>query len=441
MSFAGWGNFPRRQGELETLRDPAAVRRAVLGGGPVLAHGAGRSYGDAALGAGRTLGLRGLDRFLAYDEASRDLTVEAGVMLSDVIDAVLPRGLFPPVVPGTRYVTIGGMVASNVHGKNHHVAGAFGAHVSALTLVTAQGDVVRCSRGENAQLFRATIGGMGLTGIVTDVTFRLIPVETAFIRQETLSAPDLAAAMRLLEESRNRTYSVAWIDGLGKGGLGRALVFRGEHALRADLDDDQARAPLRTGTPPRLAVPFHLPAFTLNRLSASAFNELYYRMNARREGMRVVGYLPYFFPLDGVAHWNRIYGSRGFIQHQCVIPRAGSSAALGEMLALIAREGNPSFLTVLKLLGPGDAGMIGFPMEGFTLAIDFPVSDDTLRLAAALDRIVVASGGRLYLAKDARQDRGIFDAGYGEADAFRAFRAEAGASARFRSLQSERLGL
>jgi decaprenylphospho-beta-D-ribofuranose 2-oxidase len=441
MTISGWGNYPRTQSELRTLRTPPDARRAVMQDGPVLAHGAGRSYGDAALGSGRTVGLRGLDRFVAFDDATRELTVEAGVMLADIIDAMLPRGLFPPVVPGTRYVTVGGMVGSNIHGKNHHVSGSFGNHVTRLTVVTAQGDAINCSPAENPELFRATIGGMGLTGIITEVGFRLIPVETAFVRQETLLAPDLASAMQLLEESRDWTYTVAWIDGLGKGGLGRSLVFRGEHAQLGDLDGEQARDPLGTGAPPRLAVPFQLPGFTLNRLSVAAFNELYYRVNARREAARVLGCFSCFFPLDGVAHWNRIYGSRGFIQHQSVIPRGNSAEALREMLGLIAREGNPSFLTVLKLLGPDDVGMIGFPMEGFTLAIDFPMSAQALDLAGALDRIVVAAGGRLYLAKDARQDRATFDSGYGNADAFRALRTQTGAAAKFRSLQSERLGL
>lgn len=441
MTLSGWGNYPRTQSELRTLRTPPDARRAVMQDGLVLAHGAGRSYGDAALGAGRTVGMRGLDRFIAFDEATRELTVEAGVMLAEIIDAMLPRGLFPPVVPGTRYVTVGGMVGSNIHGKNHHVSGSFGNHVTRLTVVTAQGDAINCSPADNPELFRATIGGMGLTGIITEVGFRLIPVETAFVRQETLLAPDLATAMQLLEESRNWTYTVAWIDGLGKGGLGRSLVFRGEHARLDELDGEQAQDPLRTGAPPRLTVPFQLPGFTLNRLSVAAFNELYYRVNARREAARTLGCFSCFFPLDGVAHWNRIYGSRGFIQHQSVIPRANSAEALRDMLGLIAREGNPSFLTVLKLLGPDDVGMIGFPMEGFTLAIDFPMSAQALDLAGALDRIVVAAGGRLYLAKDARQDRATFDSGYGNADAFRTLRTETGAAAKFRSLQSERLGL
>ena len=237
MKLAGWGNYPRAESEVFDIRDPDAAYRVLAGTTAIIARGAGRSYGDAAIGASRTALTRHLDRIIAFDRENSMLTVEAGAMLSDIIKVFLPRGYFPAVVPGTQFVTVGGMAAANIHGKNHHVDGGFGRQIAALKLLIADGSIVSCSASENSQLFHATIGGMGLTGIITEVTFRLVPVETAFIRQETLAAPDLDAALRALEKSRSWTYTVAWIDGLAVGNsLGRSLVYRGEHALRSELD-------------------------------------------------------------------------------------------------------------------------------------------------------------------------------------------------------------
>jgi FAD/FMN-containing dehydrogenase len=309
-------------------------------------------------------------------------------------------------------------------------------------LIVADGTIASCSATENPELFRATIGGMGLTGIITVVTFRLIRVETAYIRQETVVAPNLDASMRAFEESKGWTYTVAWIDGLAKGNaLGRSLIYRGEHAHLDELDERKAKRPFSAKQPLPLAVPFYLPNFMLSRLTVKAFNAGYYLNGARKEGMQIAGWFPYFFPLDAIADWNRIYGPRGFIQHQCVVPKATSRDAIGEILSVIGRIGSPSFLAVLKLLGPDEDGLMTFPMEGYTLAIDFPVSKKTLELAKELDRIVARYGGRLYLAKDARQDRSMVEMGYPNIEKFRALRRQTGASEKFRSLQSERLGL
>lgn len=440
--ISGWGNFPKREGIIRAIRSPADVQRALAGESAAIAHGAGRAYGDAALGADVTLGTRGLDRYLVLDREAMQITVEAGVMLSDLLEFLIPRGLFPAVVPGTQFVTIGGMAAANIHGKNHHLDGGFGRSVSSLHLACADGRIVSCNPQENADLFRATIGGMGLTGIILDVTIRLVAIETAFIRLDTVVAPNLDAAMHAFEESKGWTYTVAWIDGLAKGAsLGRSLIYRGEHARLAELDSRHAERPFSAPKPLPLMVPFNAPDIALNRLSVGAFNALYYANGKRLEGVHVAGWFPFFFPLDAIGNWNRIYGRRGFIQHQCVVPRAKSREAVGEMLGLISHRGNPSFLAVLKLLGPDGDGMMSFPMEGFTLAIDFPAATKTFALANELDKIVLSYGGRLYLAKDARQERATLEAGYPALNAFRALRRETGAAAKFRSLQSERLGL
>jgi decaprenylphospho-beta-D-ribofuranose 2-oxidase len=441
MIISGWGNYPRVETRLRTPQDGAAFTLSLKTEGPGIARGAGRAYGDAAIGSNTTLSTRHLDRMIAFDPATAEATVEAGVLLADIIDVFLPRGFFPPVVPGTRFVTIGGMVAANVHGKNHHLAGGFGRHIQSLTLITADGSQRVCSPTENAQLFRATIGGMGLTGIIRDVTFRLIPVETGLIRQETIVVPNLDAVMRIFEESRDWTYTAAWIDGLARGAsLGRSVLFRGEHALNADLPP-RADPRMRPLHPPKLSVPVYLPNVTLNRLSVRAFNALYLWYNRSRAGTHLVPLASCFFPLDTIANWNRIYGRQGFLQYQCVIPQNKSRDALGEILEIVGSRGSPSFLAVLKLLGPDEAGMMAFPMDGYTLALDFPASEKSFHLCAELDSRVLAHGGRIYFAKDARQNRNLVEAGYPNLAAFRELRRQSGAASRFGSLQSERLGL
>jgi decaprenylphospho-beta-D-ribofuranose 2-oxidase len=442
MKIAGWGNYPRGETLLLTARDPADLRHLVIAAPTVIARGAGRAYGDAAIGIGSTLSLSRLDRMVTFEPETGRLTVEGGVRLADVIDVFLPRGLFPPVVPGTKFVTFGGMVAANVHGKNHHLSGGFGRHVERLTLLLADGKEVVCGTDVNRDLFRATIGGMGLTGVIRDVTFRLMPVESAFVRQETIAAPDLDAVMLAFEDSRNWTYTVAWIDCLAHGtSLGRSLLYRGEHARLTELDAARSSAPYQTPDTRLFAVPFDLPSFTLNRVSVGLFNKLYFRNGLRKQGSGIIAYEPYFFPLDAISDWNRIYGRRGFVQYQCVIPKHRSRDGLGEILELVSRHGSPSFLAVLKLLGPDDAGLMSFPLEGYTLALDFPAMHATFALLSQIDRVLLGCGGRIYLAKDACQNREMIEAGYPNLNAFRDLRRLWGADARFHSLQSERLGL
>lgn len=441
MKLSGWGNYPILPTELCQAAGAGTLASLVKAEGAALARGAGRAYGDAAIGLQRTIALTPMDRFIKFDPQDGLLTVEAGATLADIIRIFLPRGFFPPVVPGTQFVTVGGMIAANIHGKNHHHDGGFGRHLVEIELIGPDGNRVVCSETNNQALFRATIGGMGLTGIIATASFRMNRVETPFIRQETLAAANLDEAMRLCEESRDWHYVVAWIDGLGRGSeLGRSLIYRGEHARRDEVDGAAIPArPQREGHP-ALSVPFFLPPGALNRASVRAFNEIYYRRGAAKP-KSVVHWAPYFFPLDTIGDWNRIYGRRGFFQHQCVIPKAKSRDGIGELLERISRRGSPSFLAVLKLLGPDEAGLLSFPMEGYTLAVDFPADSDSLALSEELDAVVAAYGGRLYLAKDARQSRDTFEQGYPRLGAFRDLRRSGGAALKFRSYQSERLGL
>jgi FAD/FMN-containing dehydrogenase len=441
--LTGWGRYPRHESDVIEASAPAAVPDLLTKHPGIVARGNGRAYGDAAIGERVTLATRGLDRVRAFDPATGRLTTEAGVLLADILAAFVPRGFFPPVVPGTKLVTVGGMIAADVHGKNHHRDGGFGAHVEALKLVVPGGRTITCSRGENPEVFAATIGGMGLTGTIVEATFRLKPIATGWMRQRTIVAADLDQALADLRDTADATYSVAWIDCLARGAaLGRSLVYAAEHATPADVATLRPGADLfpapRRG---RLGVPLDLPAATLNRASVRAFNEVYYRRGARTAGAPfLVHWDPYFFPLDGIGDWNRIYGRRGFVQYQCVVPAPAARDVLGGVIERVAERGNASFLAVLKQLG-GSEGTLSFGMEGFTLALDLPVTDDVFPLLDEIDAIVVAAGGRLYLAKDARQSRVTFEASYPGLPAFRDIRRSLAAEEHIVSRLSSRLGI
>ncbi len=438
--LSGWGRYPRVSGPLNAAFDirPAAEATAALPG--VIARGLGRSYGDAAIGRNNTLDATGLNRMKGFDPDTGLLTTEAGVSLADIIATFLPRGYFPCCVPGTRFVTVGGMIASDVHGKNQHNHGTFGDHVEWLMLALPDDRVVRCSRDENAELFTATIGGMGLTGTILSAGFRLKQVETGWIRQNTHVARNLSEAVALLRQTASATYTVAWIDVLARGAsLGRSLVLEGEHARKDQLPWGDVPFPhARNG---RIGVPTDMPSWMLNATTVKAFNELYYRNGARKADRTVlVPWDAYFFPLDGVANWNRIYGRRGFVQHQCVIPDAKAESVVSEILERISSHGAGSFLAVLKRLASG-SGLMSFPMEGLTLALDIPLSDKLMPLLAEIDALVVEAGGRMYLAKDATQSSETFVAGYPQLDQFRRLRNEIGATGQMASKLSERLGI
>ena len=436
-TLSGWGRFPRLECRVIAPADLEAVPAAVAAEPSLIARGNGRAYGDAALNPAATMELRACAGVEGFDAETGWIVARAGTMLSDLIDAFLPRGWFPPVSPGTRFVTLGGMIAADVHGKNHHVAGSFGAHLGWIELALANGEVRRCSPDADAELFAATCGGMGLTGVILRAAFRMIPVETSMIRRETLRAPDLDAAMDLFEASAGWTYSVAWIDCLSGGhALGRSVLTRGEHARVAEVPSRVAGPPARTRR-----MGFDLPGFALNRWSVRAFNALYFR--AGRPGTAFVELAPFFYPLDAILEWNRMYGRSGLFQYQCVLPLAASRAGMTALLRRIAASGAGSFLSVLKRFGDvaGPApGLLSFPMEGYTLALDFRATAANLALATELDAIVADHGGRLYLAKDARMAPAMLRF-YPGLERFRALRAAVDPGGRFASALSRRLGL
>lgn len=417
MPVSSWGRLYSPTHSVEPLLDRARVAHAVRASAPGLAYGNGRSYGDVCLNPGGTLWtMRGLDRFIEFDPANGRLECEAGILLADIIKIVLPQGWFLPVTPGTQFVTVGGAIANDVHGKNHHRLGTFGRHVSRFELVRTDGTVLRCAPDENADWYGATIGGLGLTGVITRAELQLRPVPGPWLEVEYLPFGSIDEFFALADDSEEGfEYTVAWVDCAASGSrLGRGIFMRGNHAP----GDDPA-------APPAARRMWFTPPFSLvNRLSLRIFNALYYSTHRLRAGRRRVPYLPYFYPLDYVFEWNRIYGPKGFFQYQSVVPRIASRDATREMLVTIARSGAGSFLAVLKTFGNvASPGWLSFPMPGTTLALDFPNHGaSTEALFRSLDAIVRAAGGRLYPAKDARMPRDLFVSGYPRLDDFLRYR-------------------
>ncbi|WP_054142141.1 FAD-binding oxidoreductase [Bosea sp. AAP35] len=405
--IGSWGGLKAK--DSATLAPEAWMAHPSPEQGPVLAHGNGRSYGDSCLNdGGRLIMARGLDRVLAFDRENGVVSCEAGVLLDDLLKLVVPAGWFPPVTPGTCFVTIGGALANDVHGKNHHRAGTFGRHVLAFELVRSDGQRLTCAPDINAGLFAATIGGMGLTGLITQVTLQLMPVASGEMMQETIHFDGLDRFFAIAAQSdATHDYTVAWIDALASGSsFGRGVFFRANHAPAANTSPSR----------PRRSLPFPIkpPIPLINGLTLRAFNLLYRTMQPRSPDPRRIAYRPFFYPLDRVRNWNRAYGPNGLRQFQCAIPMADARDAVEAMLRLTLASGEASFLTVLKLFGDVPSpGMMSFPVAGATLTLDFPNRGArTERLLTALDRIALEAGGRVNPYKDARMSPATFRASF-----------------------------
>ncbi len=440
--ISDWGNYPVIEAEVSGFESAEELRRKLSEPGEVIAYGNGRSYGDASL-QDRILTTRRFNKFLSFDESTGELCCQAGVMLSEILDVFVPRGWFLPVTPGTRLITIGGAIAADVHGKNHHVDGSFGEHIRSMDVMRCDGSVITCSPTENAEFFRVTVGGMGLSGIILNATFRLRKIDSAYILEDTIRAENLSEIMDSFEASGSCTYSVAWIDCLAKGeSMGRSIMMRGEHASTSELiDSAHKHDPLVPKKRLQLDIPVRFPNFALNHWTMQAFNFAYYNKCRPGRHRRVVSYNSFFYPLDAISNWNRIYGRRGFTQYQFVIPREAGREGMARILKRITDSGLGSFLAVLKLFGKQDS-FISFPMEGYTLALDFPISQKSLDLFKELDAMVADYGGRLYLAKDSRMDAAMFEKTYPNADAFRqAIAMLNDGETRFASLLSRRIGI
>ncbi|MEJ6395414.1 FAD-binding oxidoreductase [Gymnodinialimonas sp. 2305UL16-5] len=432
--LGGWGRFPRVDCKITTARSEADVRAAITET-PLIARGNGRAYGDAALNTGATLVMTGMDRMLSFDDDTGVLIAEAGVLLGDIIHTFLPRGWFPMVTPGTKYVSLGGAIAADIHGKNHHIDGSFRACVDWIDLMGPDGTTRRLTTED--EMFQWSVGGMGLTGVILRAQIRLRAVETAWIVQETRALTSVADTIAAFEDTEDVPYSVAWIDCSDGPHHGHSLLLLGRHATQDDLPPH--RAPLEVRHKTKIPVPFPAPPLIFRGLFLRALNGIYWRRGARKAGESLVDWDSYFYPLDALRGWNILYGRGGFVQFQCALPNDTAAAGLKELMDTIAEAQTGSVLSVLKRFGP-QSGHVSFPMPGYTLALDFPANDRTLALMDKLDRITLDHGGRFYLAKDARMPEAVAKSDE-RWDAFAAMRAKHGLAERFRSVQSERLGL
>jgi FAD/FMN-containing dehydrogenase len=441
--LSGWGRYPIVKSYLQRPEKVASLAEIVreTTDRSILARGSGRSYGDAALNPkGDTILTEGLNRILAFDEQSGILHCEAGVTIKEILEIFLPQGWFPAVTPGTKFVTVGGAVAFDVHGKNHHLDGSFSRYVQSLKLILASGQVLQCSPQENSDIFWATIGGMGLTGIIIEVEFALRPIQTAYIQSYNLKAKNLDEVIALFNQYEPQyQYSVAWIDCLTSGdSLGRSILMLGNHAQIDDLNQKQRLTPLQIKSKPRFKVPFDLPAGLLNRYTMSNFNTLYYTRQRSMQAHSVVDYDSFFYPLDFLWDWNRLYGKRGFVQYQFVVPLETSREALLQVLQLCSQKGWGSFLAVLKRLG-SETAWLSFPMPGYTLALDMPVKPGLWEFLDQLDQVVIQHGGRVYLAKDARLGPAAFRAMYPNFPKWLEVKLKVDPHNRFSSVLSQRL--
>lgn len=401
QKVTNWGNFPVVEKEIKSEDSVDRIKDFVRNNNEVIARGNGRCYGDASLSE-HIFSTKRLNKFISFDRLNGIIECESGVLLSQILEIIVPQGYFLYVTPGTKFISVGGAIASDVHGKNHHAEGCFSEFVEAFSLLNENSEVITCSRTENTDKFWATIGGMGLTGIILSARFKLKNIETAYIRQESIKAQNLDEIFKLFEESESWTYNVAWIDCLQTGkNIGRSILMRGEHAFKHELPKKLQQNPLRLKQKFIPKVPFYFPDFMLNKWSVRLFNYLYFNKQKRKEIKNFVDYETFFYPLDVVNDWNKIYGKKGFIQYQMVIPKAQGKEGMRKILDTIAKSGNGSFLAVLKLFGKENPlAYNAFPLEGYTLALDFKVNSKLTKLVADLDEIVEEFGGRIYLTKD-----------------------------------------
>lgn len=437
-TLSGWGHTAP---SVATVVHPSSEEEILdeLNASPALiARGLGRSYGDAAqLGGGVVLDNRNLGGISAID-ANGVVTAGAGVSIDELLARSIPQGWFVPVTPGTRQVTLGGAVAADVHGKNHHVDGSLGNHILEMRLVTPSG-ALTVSPSQDGELFWATIGGMGLTGVLTSVTLRMLAIETDQVLVDTERFANLDGVMEAMASGdAGYRYSVAWVDCMTRGArMGRAILTRADHAARADVDPPTLKGPKG----PRLSVPFNAPSGLLNPVTVKAFNEGWFRSAPQHQGGEAQSLSTFFHPLDGLRNWNRLYGRRGFVQYQFCVPESAGDTVV-DAIDRLSSSRVASFLAVLKRFGPANSGLLSFPMPGWTLALDLPVGPAALpQMLDDLDELVLSSGGRIYFAKDARLSPDKVRSMYPNLDAFLALKDRVDPEHRLASDLSRRLHL
>lgn len=437
--IANWGNYPLIESDEQSFTFVNELQELVMHNKNMIARGNGRCYGDASLSR-ITLSTLKFDKALSFDTENGIFECQSGMMLSDILKVIVPKGWFLPVTPGTKLITVGGAVGSDVHGKNHHVDGCFSNHIVEMDIMVGNGTILTCSPTQHPDLFEASNGGMGLTGVIIRVKFRLKKIESSYISQKQIKAENLEELIGLFDTYKHYTYSVAWIDCLKKGKhFGRSILMLGEHATLNALSPEQQKEPLKLPKNKQINFPLTLPSWVLNTFTVKLFNFLYYGKNFKKEINNIVSYEPFFYPLDALLNWNRGYGKKGFIQYQFVLPLEAKEG-LTAILHRISEEGLGSFLAVLKVFGKQDS-LISFPKEGYTLALDFPVRKGLFEFCDELDQIVLKYGGRLYMSKDARMKPGILQAGYPSLEEFKSIVKKYNPEHSFISDQSERLKL
>ena len=445
MSMSGWGGYLRH--DCEVYRPEALLELQEIVGsgatGSLISRGRGRSYGDAALNEREGVILHErLDRILDFDPETGTLHCEAGVTLAEVIDLFLPSGFFPAITPGTKNISLGGAIAADVHGKNHHRDGTISSQLVDFRLLTGQGEILTCSRSENTDVFWATLGGMGLTGCVLDLRFTLRRVETAYLHGDTVRTKSLDETLdQMMEHDRDYEYAVAWVDCItGRRSLGRSVLLRARPAAVSDLPNALQSAPLEVRRPLSLNFPFRLPEFFLNSMSMRLVNQVYYMKHKTQSAL--IDCYRYFYPLDSVENWNRGYGRRGVLQYQLVLPLETCRDGILKVMGKVTAAGMASFVAVLKSTGPANPGPLSFPVEGVSLAMDFPNRGERLlTLLRELDEIVLENGGRTYLAKDSTLDAETFRQMYPRYEEFLEVKGRVDPDCRFSSSLARRLEL
>lgn len=430
MKISGWGAYPIIEASRYILNSTKSLKMYLSENKHFIPYGNGRSYGDSALSE-NIIYCKPYNYFLNFDETNGSINCQSDVLLSEILDIIVPRGWFLRVTPGTKQITVGGAIASDVHGKNHHVQGCFSECVDEIRVMLPDGEIQTCKKGD--ELFLATCGGMGLTGVILDAKISLKKINSKNINQITIKTKNLKETFDAFDKYANFPYSVAWIDCLTSGdGIGRSLLMVGDFADDGDLSFKEKK---------KLNIPFNFPSFALNNFSVKAFNWLYYNKVLSGISYQKVDIDTFFYPLDVIDNWNRIYGKGGFTQYQFILPKNVSYDGLNEMLSTISKSGKGSFLAVLKLYGKANDNYLSFPLEGYSLALDFKIEKGLFGLLDKLDEIVLKYGGRIYLTKDVRVSKETFEKGYPKVGIFREFRRKIGASKKFESFQSKRVAI
>jgi len=408
--IANWGNYPVLEADVIETSDLILLEKCIKSASSIIARGNGRSYGDASLNE-FVYSTKKLNQIYSFDKEKGIFECGSGVTLAVVLERIVPEGFFLEVTPGTKFITVGGAVAADVHGKNHHQKGCFSQCLILLTLMTETGEVKTCSSTENKELFFQTIGGMGLTGIILKAQFRLQPISTSYISYVNYIAEDLGALMELFQKHKSTPYSVAWIDCLATGDKkGRGVFMSGKHIERDELPVKYRNNPLLYAPKFKFKVGFNFPSFILSSFTIKLFNRYFYAKNKVKKETGIVTLEKFFYPLDSIKNWNKIYGKNGFIQYQCVFPLSTSVSGLEEILDTVSSHSTPPFLAVLKLFGESNKeAPWSFPMEGYTLAMDFKMHEGIEELVHNLDRIVKKYNGRIYLAKDAMSSNEVIE--------------------------------